>query len=261
MAAGLGAWQAGIVPSPARAWAWLCDHRDLGPRFAAETGIALLAWQGGLAAIAAVAGLAVLGTVNAARVILGPFNLLALGVVGFAIPEGAAIWRRRPERLPRAIRTLGVGLASMALLCTAILLLMPDRLGIELLGKTWPGARNILPLVGLWVAAEAAGQGARIGLMVLGNSRAVLLARAVTAPLILVAGPIGAVWGGAGGAAIGLALAHCLGTCFWWRKFALGYGGALTARSVASEPHSAPDRPPVEHVEPWLAAVEGDISK
>ena len=260
IAAGLGAWQAGIVPRPTRAWAWLCDHRDLGPRFAAETGIALLAWQGGFVAIGAAAGLAVLGTVNAARVILGPFNLLALGMVGLAIPEGAAIWRGSPERLARAIRALGAGLASMALVCTSLVLLMPDRLGIELLGRTWPDARDILPLVGLWVAAEGAGQAPRIGLMVLGDARAVLLARAVTAPLILVAGPIGAVWGGAAGAATGLALAHCLGTCFWWRKFASSYRGALTARSVEGGAEALGDQPPIEHVEPWLAAAEGDMS-
>ena len=219
LAAGVGAWQAKVLPRLTRAWAWLHQHRDLGPRFAAETGIALLAWQGGFVLIGAVAGLAVLGHVNAARVLLGPFNLLALGMVGFALPEGAAIWRRAPERLRRATAMLGGGLAVMALLLTGALLLVPDRLGVEFLGQTWDGAQAILPLVGLWVAAESAGQGPRMGLMVLGEAKSVLRARAVTAPLILAGGPIGAAWGGARGAAIGLALAHLVGARYWRQTF------------------------------------------
>jgi len=219
LAAGVGAWQARALPRLSQAWAWLQQHRDLGPRFAAETGIALVAWQGGFVVIGAVAGLSVLGHLNAARVLLGPFNLLALGMVGFAIPEGAAIWRRAPERLRRATATLGGGLAAMALLCTGILLLVPDRLGVEILGQTWEGARAVLPIVGLWVAAESAGQGPRMGLMVLGEAKSVLRARAITAPLILAGGPIGAAMGGARGAAIGLTLAHVLGARHWWQTF------------------------------------------
>ena len=232
LAAGVGAWQARALPRIGQAWSWLRQHRDLGPRFAAETGIALVAWQGGFVLIGAVAGLTVLGHVNAARVLLGPFNLLALGMVGFAIPEGAAIWRRTPERLRRATAMLGGGLAAMALLLTGLLLLIPDRLGVEILGQTWEGARAILPLVGLWVAAESAGQGPRMGLMVLGEARSVLKARAVTAPLILAGGPIGAAWGGARGAAIGLALAHLVGARYWWQTFASRHRDRLLEPSV-----------------------------
>lgn len=220
LAAGVGAWQANAMPHPAAALTWLRQHRDLGPRFAAETGIALLAWQGGFVLIGAVAGLTVLGHLNAARVLLGPFNLLALGMVGFALPEGSAIWRRTPERLRRATAALGGGLAATALLLTGVLLLIPDRLGVEILGQTWEGAQAILPLVGLWVAAESAGQGPRMGLMVLGEARSVLRARAVTAPLILAGGPLGAAMGGARGASIGLALAHLVGARYWWQTFA-----------------------------------------
>jgi hypothetical protein len=59
-----------------------------------------------------------------------------------------------------------------------------------------------------------------MGLMVLGEAKSVLRARAVTAPLILAGGPIGAAWGGARGAAIGLALAHLAGARYWWQTFA-----------------------------------------
>lgn len=260
LAAVLGAWQAGVLPQPTQAWAWLQDHRDLGPPFVAEATIALAAWQGGLVAIGAVAGLAVLGTVNAARTFLGPFNLLALGVVGFAVPEGAAIWRRSPHRLRRMIAVLGGGLAVMALLCTAVLLLVPERAGIEVLGETWPSARAILLFVGLWAAAESLGQGPRIGLMVLGASKAVLRARAVTAPLILAGGPIGAAWGGARGAAIGLALAHLAGARYWWHEFSSTYGDSLNERSSERDAESGVHAASLDEVEPWLAAAEGELS-
>jgi O-antigen/teichoic acid export membrane protein len=258
VAAGLGAWQAGTLPRPGRAWGWLRDHRDLGPRFAAESGIALAAWQGGFVAIGAVAGLGVLGTVNAARVVLGPFNLLALGVVGFAVPEGAAIWRRSPERLRRATALLGGGLALAALVCSALVFVLPDRLGTELLGQSWRRARDLLPLVGLWVAAESAGQGARIGLMVLGEARGLLRARAVTAPLILAGGPAGAALGGARGAAIGLAVAHLLGARYWWHVFSTSHRHALDERAVPPEPDAPVTPTQVDEIEPWLSVAEGE---
>jgi hypothetical protein len=260
LAAALGMWQAGVVPRCTQAWAWLRDHRDLGPRFVAEAGIALAVWQVGLVLIGAVAGLAVLGTVNAARVFLGPFNLLALGVVGFAIPEGTTVWRRSPERLPRAIGILGGGLALTALLCTAGLLLVPERVGTELLGQTWPPASAILLFVGLWVAAEAAGQGPRIGLMVLADAKGVLRARGLTAPLILLGGPIGAAFGGARGAAIGLALAHLAGARYWWHRFASSFRDRLPARLTELEARAPDESSGDKPNETCLAAADGEMS-
>lgn len=240
MAAVVGSLQAGARPRPRLALSWLSANRDLSPRLAAEVGIALAAWQLTFYTVGAVAGLAQLGILNAARVILGPFNAVALGATGFAIPEGTAIWRRSPERLAKAVAALGAGLAVVALACTGAALLLPDHLGTELLGTIWPDAKRILPLVGLWVAAEGAGQGPRIGMMVLGAPRTLLATRAVTAPLILAAGALGALWGGARGAALGLLGAHALGTVIWWCRFHRLHRRELASLSVTPSPSPTP---------------------
>lgn len=230
IAAMVGAVQARTVPRPGLTRSWLSSNRDLGPRLAAEIGIALIAWQLSFYAVGALAGLAALGTLNAARVVLGTFNAVALGATGFAVPEGVALWRRSPERLPAAVVALAAGLAAAAAACTGAALLLPNGLGTEILGTSWPAALAILPLVGLWVAIEGAGQGPRIGMMVLGAPKALLAARAMTAPFVLAGAALGAWSGQARGAALGLACGHGLGLLVWWRQFHQLHRRELSAR-------------------------------
>src|SRR5207245_7518824 len=104
-------------------------------------------------ATGAIAGLAALGALNAARVILGPFNVIALGAMGFAGPEGARIWQRTPLRLAMAMRALGAVLTIAALACVGLALALPPSLARRLAGPTWTEARPLLLLTGIWVAA------------------------------------------------------------------------------------------------------------
>jgi O-antigen/teichoic acid export membrane protein len=219
LAAVIGALQAGQFPVPRRAWWWLSAHRDLGPRFAAEFAVGVGYSQVMFFLIGGIAGLSALGAINAARVLLGPYNVIALGAVGFGVPEGSRVWRGRPRRLAPVIRIWAAILASLALACGVATLVLPASVGRQLLGATWPNARKVLPFTVVFVAAAGAMAGAQIGLRVLAASKASLRARVYVAPLMLGASTFGAWRGGAPGAAAGMAMANCIGAIFYLRAF------------------------------------------
>jgi len=240
-AALLGCWQTGAHPRPSQARGWFATHSDLGPRFAAEFAIGAGYSQLMLFVIGILAGLQALGAINAARVLLGPFNILALGAVGFGVPEAARILGSRPERLARLIRFWSGGLSLLALFCGVAGWLLPGSVGTALLGATWPHARAVLPFTTIFVAAAGAIAGAQIGLRVLGASKEGLAARAAMAPVILIATAFGAEVSGAKGAAAGMAAANCIGALFYWRQFERS-SSRFRAEAAAGQSLARPSR-------------------
>lgn len=228
-----GVIQAGTWPSLTRASAWLSSHRDLGPRFTAEFLLGLGAAQLTFLAIAAISGLAAVGTLNAARVLLGPFNVVLLGSMGFAVPEGARILRSSPGRFTAAARVFGLVLSLLALSCGALIFFLPDSVARSLVGEIWPHARRLVPLLTVYLAASGFAEGARVGLRVMAASRRSLRARVLTAPFFLAGGVVGAATGDALGASAGIAAAHCVSAYIWWQQF----------RSAQNDPVSDPEGP------------------
>lgn len=217
---------------------WLVLHKELGFRFVAEVGFGLGAAQVMLIGIAAVSSLATLGTLNAARVLLGPFNVILLGAIGFAVPEGIRLMNRSPQRVAPVMRRLGALLALVAIGCGVVVFVLPNSVGIRLLGPVWPEARRLIPLIAVFLAATGASEGARVGLRVLSAARRSLHARMLIAPLLLVGGISGAAAGSAMGAASGIAIAHSIGAVIWWRQFEAENRLRLSALSVPSVPSS-----------------------
>ncbi len=206
-------------PSLTKAYSWLSSHRDLGPRFTAEFLLGLGTAQLMFLAIAAISGLAAVGALNAARVLLGPFNVIVLGVMGFAVPEGVRILHASPHRLVPATRILGLTLSLFGITCGAAVLLVPGSIGASLVGDIWPQARRLVPLLTIYLAAAGAAEGARVGLRIIASSRRSLGARLMSAPLLLSGGLMGSSAADALGAAAGIAAAHCVGAVIWWRQF------------------------------------------
>ncbi len=214
---GLG--QAGIAPNPVEAWSWLSEHKDLGPRFLAEFLVDSGSSQLMLIVVGAISGLDALGALNGARVLLGPVNLVYLGALGFAVPEGVRLARQSPHRLYVAVKGLASFLPLLALTCAGVVFLLPAGVGRLVVGEMWPRVQPILLYTALWVAASGVSLAARVGLRVRADSRRSLAARASLAPLILAGGTTGAILGDAVGAAAGLAVAHSVGAVIHWRQF------------------------------------------
>ena len=215
----IGALQARVVPNPAGATQWLVRHRDLGPRYLAEN-------TGGNAAdtlrgygVSYILGLAAVGYIQAAGVLMGPFKILFFGMGMITIPEAARILRRAPGHLPHFCAAVSAGLTLLALAWGAVLLVaLPQGLGHLMLGSLWrPTYPLVLPAT-LFIMAMCATTGAGIGLHALAAARRSLRAVILTSALIVACALVGAFTGGTLGTMRYVAAASWVGTLVsWWQ--------------------------------------------
>ena len=217
--AAAGALQAKVLPSLTSAGQWLVRHRDLGPRYFVEnTGANSVAMLRGYS-ITSVLGLAAVGDIQAAGVLLGPFNIILFGVSIIAIPEGARLLRNSPRRFPLFCAAVSGVLIMLALPWTVgLLIAMPRGLGQLMLGKLWLAAYPLVIPTALSVLASCAATGANLGLHALGAARRSLRAVLITAALILLSSIAGALLAGAKGSLYFSAVAAWTGSGLsWWQ--------------------------------------------
>jgi len=231
MAAGVGALQARVVPRLLNARTWVTRHYDLGLRYLAEgtatSGSTLLR----VALLGGISGLAAVGFVQAAYVLMGPFLAILTGFSYIAIPEAARILRQSPRHLPLFCLLTAAALAVLALAWGAVLLIaLPRGLGHVILGSLWrPVYPLVLPLT-LSVVGTSLALGATAGLHALGSARRTLRAAVVISVAIVIASMVGSLIGGAVGSVRGMAVASGLTVVVsWWQLRA-----ALRERRSAS---------------------------
>jgi O-antigen/teichoic acid export membrane protein len=218
--AAIGSLQARVVPNLAAATKWLARHRDLGPRYLAEN-------TGGNAAdtlrsygVSYILGLAAVGYIQAASVLLGPFKIIYFGMGMITIPEAARILRRSPRQLPLFCAVVSTGLMLLAMAWGAVLLVaLPRGLGHLMLGNIWRPAYPLVLPATLSVMAMCATTGAGIGLHALGAARRSLRAVILTSVLVVACALAGAMTGGTVGTMRYAAAASWLGTLVCWWEF------------------------------------------
>ncbi len=217
--AAVGALQARVVPNLAAVTQWLARHRDLGPRYVAEN-------TGGNAAttvqsygVSYILGLAAVGYIQAAGVLMGPFKIIFFGMGMITIPEAARILRRSPRHLPLFCAAVATGLAVLVLAWGAVLLVaLPKGLGHLMLGSLWRPTYPLVVPTTLSIAAVCAATGAGIGLHALGAARRSLRAMILSSVLIVACALVGAFTGGTLGTMRYAAAASWLGTLVsWWQ--------------------------------------------
>src|ERR1700722_6072363 len=219
VAALAGPFQARVVPSPSGAWSWLSKNRDLGPRYLAENTSNAGASQLRTYGIGIIAGLAAVGYVQAAGLLMGPFLVVFMGISAVTVPEAARIVRRSPRYLLLYCLLVGGGLAVLAAVWGAALVVaLPRGLGNLLLGKLWvPTAPLVVPVT-LGVMGACLTVGAPAGLHALGAARRSLRAMFVASLIYLACGLVGALEDGAFGTCAGVAVATWIGALLWWRQ-------------------------------------------
>jgi O-antigen/teichoic acid export membrane protein len=222
--------QAQVSPNLLAAAQWLSRHRDLGPRYLAEnTGnnaSTLLQSYG----VSYILGLAPLGYIQAANVLMGPFKVIYQGVSLITMPEAARLMRRSPRRLPLFCAAVSTGLTLIALIWgTVLLVALPRGLGHLMLGNLWRPAYPLVLPATLTVMSSCASTGALLGLHALAAARRSLRVVLLTSLLIVVCALVGAVTGGALGTMVYAAAASWVGTLvFWWQfRQALNESGTV----------------------------------
>lgn len=218
------AWWGRIVPSLARAPAWLARYRRLSVPSFLELAVVTGTIQVTMLAIAAVAGLAAVGELRGSLILLGPLSVLFVGVFVAALPEAVRRRDRSPAALERLVAGLGVGMVLVTVGWSVVLVLVPSGVGTSILGSNWQPARHLLPAIAGLTAGNACALAAVIGLRATGAAVRCLRARLLVAPAMLVGGVVGATQG-AYGAALGLAVASWLDALVTWTAFRRAISG------------------------------------
>jgi O-antigen/teichoic acid export membrane protein len=215
--------QAGILPRPALARRWLSEHRDLSLRYLTENLTLSGAYQLRMYGLGAFAGIAAVGTVRGAEMLLGPFFIVLSGIGLVAVPEAARVLRRSVRALPVFCLLLG-GAQAVAALAWGLLLLflLPDKWGHALLGEVWLTASALVLPATLSVACAGFNTGAAAGLRALGIARRSLKAQLCASAFYLVGGVLGGALGGARGSAWGAASATFAAAFVWWFTLRVG---------------------------------------
>lgn len=217
IAAGYGLLQSRVMPHFHGVRDWLRAHRDLGSRYMVENVSNSGASQLRMYGLGAIAGLADVGAIRGAELLLGPFLALLMGVSLFAVPEAARVLRRAPQKLVRFCLAIGGAQAAAAALWgLALLLLVPDALGRLLLDEVWAPASHLILPVSLSVTAAGIVAGATAGLRALGAARRSLRVQLIASAGYLGFGLVGAALGGAVGMSWGSTTAMWLGAGLWW---------------------------------------------
>jgi O-antigen/teichoic acid export membrane protein len=215
-----GGLQTGVAPKPARIGDWLREHRELASRYLGENltvGSANALWSYGVGAIA---GVSALGLLQAARLLIAPLNVLYQGVSIVAVPEAIRVLRLSAQRLLTAGMLIAGGLGAAALAWGVTMLLLPTRLGIQLLGPSWISAHRLLVPMTLLTVNLALTVGALVVLRALGAARRSLRARLLGSALILGGVFVGAAVAEAPGAAWGHVIGSSIAVIIWWRQLA-----------------------------------------
>ncbi|MGH3992045.1 MAG: hypothetical protein ACRDSN_06215, partial [Pseudonocardiaceae bacterium] len=237
VAAGFGCVQSRLSPRMAEMRGWLRQQRDLAPRYLIENVSNSGASQLRMYGLGAIAGLADVGALRGAELLLGPFLAVLMGLSLVAVPEAARVLQRSPHRLPLFCLLLGAGQAATALAWGLVLLfLLPDTVGRLALGSVWELASALILPVTLSVTGAGFVAGAAAGLRALAAARRSLRAQLFASAAYLTGGLAGAAVAGALGSSWGSALAMWFGAAVWWAQLRAGLR-ELTA--------AAPTGPPV----------------
>jgi O-antigen/teichoic acid export membrane protein len=211
--------QARVTPNLAGAAGWLSRHRDLGPRYLLENTGSNASSTLQTYAVSAILGLAAVGYIQAAIVVLGPIRIIFAGISLITLPEAARLLRRSPRHLPLFCAVVSIGLTLMALAWGATLLVaLPRGLGNLMLGSLWrPSYPLVLPTT-LGLMSNCVTTGALLGLHALGAARRSLRIVIVTSVIVLASAVVGAATGGTLGTVRYAAVASWVGALlFWWQ--------------------------------------------
>lgn len=224
VAACAGPLQARVIPRPPNVWAWVSQHRDLAFRYLAENTSNSGSGQLRIYGVGALAGLAAVGYVQAAGLLMGPFLVIFLGISLVTVPEATRILRHSPQHLRLYCVLVGTGMAVLALAWGgALLIALPRGLGGLLLGQQlWrPASRLVVPYT-ISVMGACVIAGATAGLHALGAARRSLRAMLISSAVFLGCGLAGAYVDGATGTVRGAAVATWVGALVWWWQLDVG---------------------------------------
>jgi hypothetical protein len=231
VAAVFGSWQIGLVPRAAGVAGWLRTHRDLGVRCAVENVSDGLDSQLHAYGLGAITGLAAVGAVREAQLLLGPFQALRMGIG----PDGGARGHTCAHALPPApqhvLCTAGGSQATAGTARRFALLLLPSSGGELLFGPLWHAASALLVPTTLARGAASVYEGAFVGSRALGAARRSVRTSVTRSVVLVMFGLAGAFVGGAAGSVWGALVANLIAIGVAWHQLQATQQGHVLAAS------------------------------
>jgi O-antigen/teichoic acid export membrane protein len=217
------------------AWVRAARHRvgGLVADFMLLTGVTYL----GFALLPLVSSLSTIAALRGAQFLFNPLlavftsvRVVALPILAERLREGGASYRGTALRM-------GAALSVLTITYSAVVLLLPESVGVQILGESWTAVQSILVPTALAALAGAVSYPAAEALRALGGARRLLATRAVGATAAVGAMLAGAAAGGASGGAIGAAIARW-GAAVGWQ---ISLRAALADRLPGSPPRTEVD--------------------
>ncbi|HEX2075219.1 MAG TPA: hypothetical protein VHF92_15650 [Geodermatophilus sp.] len=135
---------------------------------------------------------------RAQGVVFGPLSPLAQAVAALAVPEFAAVRRRRPALLSAAVG-LSVLLVALSAAYAVVVLLLPDAVTAAVLGSAWQHYAPVLVASAAAVVAAGAPMGPLVAMRAHGAPRTSLVCRIVLGSAgLLLPVPAALLWGASG---------------------------------------------------------------
>lgn len=263
VAAALGVRQTAVSPAIGQALGYLRRHLALGWRFAGENVVGNGSFQLTMLAIGTTVGVAGVGALRGAAVLFGPLQVAIFALATGGIAEGSRLLERLPHRVLPLLAAVSAVLFAVSLTWGGLLLAVPDSLGHDVLGDTWPAARELVVPYAATTGGWAVAVGALLALRIVAAASASLRLALIIACVTFAGGVSGAIlWGAAGGAwgfAVG-AWANALGA--WWlvrcfrRDHPLVFSDATDARTDIDEVDGCPSQR-----QRSIAGSAGDVSE
>lgn len=169
--------------------------------------------------IAGQSGLAAAGHLRGALTLVGPINIVVMGTLPL-LQMSVARNSTRNSRVAHETDSLTVILMSIALAFTVALLLIPEDLGMLLLGEVWHGTSLIILAIGLQTVLRTPIMTATTAMRSTGLHKSLALHRLLSGLLLLAGAGIGGSLGELAGAAWGMVVATVLSAT--WGRISLG---------------------------------------
>jgi O-antigen/teichoic acid export membrane protein len=160
------------------------------------------------------------GALRAAQTLIGPLNIVSIGLTSFAIPVIARRVAGGPWSGSRiAAAALSFTAVGVSTVWCGLLLLLPDSVGAEVLGAIWAGSREVLFPMALWFLGTAVTLGPTIIFRARQLARESFLLNSTLGLLLLVVPSLGYAKFGLQGAAWGFAISTLALCPVWWIYF------------------------------------------
>jgi hypothetical protein len=165
-------------------------------------------------ALTAIAGARELAGVRGALLLMSVATTIQIGAGSAGVAD---ISRLKDRVLVRArARRIAAITAVAAMLNGAVLLVLPDSWGRQVLGDRWAATEPLLVPVIIQVALQGALLGGRVGLLGTRSVRTTLTVDLGWTPVIVTASVIGATVGGGPGYCWSVVIALVVAVCLWW---------------------------------------------